>query len=34
MKTYTPTPLTAENITLPENMTELTETMARKVHEV
>ena len=29
MKTYTPSPLNAENITLPDNLTELTEAMAR-----
>ena len=34
MKTYTPSPLNAENITLPDNLTELTEAMARNVHEV
>ena len=33
MKTYTPSPLNAENITLPDNLTELTEAMARNVHE-
>lgn len=27
MKTYTPSPLNAENITLPDNLTELTEAM-------
>ena len=34
MKTYTPSPLNTENITLPDNLTELTEAMARNVHEV
>ena len=34
MKTYTPSPLNAENITLPDNLTELTEAMARNMHEV
>ena len=33
MKTYTPSPLNTENITLPDNLTELTEAMARNVHE-
>ena len=29
MKTYTPSPLNTENITLPDNLTELTEAMGR-----
>ncbi len=32
MKTYTPSPLNAENITLPDNLTELIPFERRKYH--
>ena len=34
MKTYIPNPLDTEHIVLPEALNELTEQMARNVHEV
>lgn len=34
MKAYTPSPLNTESITLPDDLAELTEAMARNVHEV
>lgn len=34
MKTYTPTPLDTQEIQLPEELDELTEQLARNVHEV
>lgn len=34
MKTYTPTPLDMHDVELPEELNELTEQMARNVHDV